>query len=133
MGKIFLIALVALLAGLAIPTTRPTIMEQIDPILYPIHKWQNTSEMDQIARELFAFERTYYRLPTTQNGFATWMDGQFAPESQTDTWGTAYQLRIWPDSLSIVSGGPDRTIDTPDDLRFTQLRLAARANANSRK
>ena len=133
MGKIFLIAVVALLAGLAIPATRPKILEQIDPVLYPIHKWQNESEMDQIARELLAFERTYYRLPTDRNGFPGWMEGQFAPESQADTWGTPYELRVWTDSLSIVSGGPDRTIDTPDDLRFTQLRLAARADATSRK
>ena len=133
MGRIFLLAMLALLAGLAIPSTRPRILEQAEPVLYPIHKWRNTSEMDQIARELVAFERTYYRLPTDMRGFADWMDGQFAPESQVDTWKTPYELRIWPDSFAIVSGGPDRTVDTPDDLRFTQLRLAARADATSRK
>jgi len=132
-GKIFLLAVVALIAGLAIPTTRPRILEHVQPVLYPIHKWQNTSEMDQIARELAAFERTYYRLPTDQAGFNKWMDGQFAVESSVDTWGTPYELRIWPDSFAILSGGPDVTIDTMDDLRFVQLRLAARANANSRK
>ncbi len=133
MGKIFLLALVALIAGLAIPTTRPRIIKQVEPILYPIHQWRNTSEMDQIARELAAFERTYYRLPTDRAGFAKWIDGQFATESSTDSWGTPYELRVWPDSFAIVSGGLDGAVDTPDDLRFVQLRLAARANASSRK
>jgi len=132
-GKIFLLALLALIAGLAIPTTRPRILEQVEPVLYPIHKWRNTSEMDQIARELAAFERTYYRLPTTRAGFGKWMEGQFATESSVDSWGTPYELRVWPDSFAIVSGGLDATIDSPDDIRFVQLRLAARANANSRK
>ncbi len=133
MGKIFLFAILALIAGLAIPTTRPLIMERAEPLLYPIHKWQNTSEMEQIARELAAFERTYYRLPTDQAGFSGWMDGQFAEESRTDSWGTPYALRVGPDSFTIVSGGPDRTVGTPDDLSYTELKLAARAEANSRK
>ncbi len=133
MGKIFLIAILALVAGLAIPTTRPMIMERAEPILYPIHKWQNTSEMEQIARELAAFERTYYRLPTDQAGFDEWMAGQFAEESRTDSWGTPYDLRVGPDSFTIVSAGADRTLATPDDLEYTELKLAARADANSRK
>lgn len=127
MGKLVLLAIVALAAGMAIPQTRPHILERAAPLLYPVHKWQTESEMEQIAREISSFERTYYKLPVGRATFDEWLQRGFQDESQQDTWGTRYQMRVWPDSFAILSAGPDLEIETPDDLRFLTLRLTARA------
>lgn len=127
MGRIILLAILALVASLAIPATRPVVLEQAAPLLYPLHKWQTTGEMEEISRDIASYERTYYKLPVARASFPKWLERNFVPETAQDTWGTGYELRVWPDSFAILSAGPDRTIETEDDLRHLTLRLTARA------
>ena len=127
MGRLVLFAILALIAGLAIPKTRPHIVERATPLLYPVHKWQTESEMEQIGREIASYERTYYKLPVGRHNFDRWLSNEFQEESAKDTWGTRYEMRVWPDSFAILSAGPDLEIETDDDLRHLTLRLTARA------
>jgi hypothetical protein len=124
-GRIFLLVIVALVAGLAIPSTRPRILEKAAPMLYPLHKWQTTGEMEQISREISSYERTYFKLPTSRNTFNKWLHRNFVDETARDTWGNAYTLRVWPDSFALYSAGPDLERDTEDDIRFLKLRAGA--------
>jgi len=132
MGKLVLFAMVALCAGLAIPATRPRILERAEPLLYPVHKWQSENEMEQIAREISSYERTYYKLPVGQGSFFKYMQTEYQEDSRNDTWGTPYEMRVWADSFAILSAGPDQAIETEDDLRFLTLRLTARAERDRR-
>ncbi|MEZ4415263.1 MAG: hypothetical protein R3E10_05880 [Gemmatimonadota bacterium] len=122
MGKLFLIALVAFAAALTYPGTRPQVIEALAPALDPIRAYSTENEMERIALELVSFDRTYYKLPTDPRGFAGWLDARFTEESGVDSWGTPYALRIWEDSFAIVSGGADKELGSPDDLRWLQNR-----------
>ncbi|MCA9738863.1 MAG: hypothetical protein R3E98_03020 [Gemmatimonadota bacterium] len=122
MGKLFLFALIAFCGALWYPGTRPRVVEAIEPALNPIHAYSTENEMERIAIELLGYDRTYYRLPTDSRGFGEWLDGRFTEESGLDSWGTPYALRVWDDSFAILSGGADREMGTPDDLRWLQDR-----------
>jgi len=126
-GKIILLAILAIAVGLAVPTTRPMIVQKASPLLYPLHKWQTTGEMETIAREIAAYEATYYKLPVARASFTKWLERNFVEATARDTWGTGYVLKVWPDSFAVSSAGADKTIDTLDDLRHLTLRLTARA------
>ncbi len=127
MGKIILLAILAIAAGFAVPATRPMFLEKASPLLYPLHSWQTTGEMEEIAREIASFERTYYKMPVARASFTRWLERNFVDETAFDTWGTGYELEVWPDSFAVLSAGPDREIETEDDLRHLTLRLTARA------
>ncbi len=127
MGKIILLAILAIAVGFAVPTTRPMLLEKVSPVLYPLHSWQTMGEMEEIAREIGSFERTYYKLPVQRASFTRWLERNFVEETAFDTWGTGYVLDVWPDSFAVKSAGPDKEIGTEDDLRHLTLRLTARA------
>lgn len=129
MGKVVLTALILLGLSLAIPQTRPTVIEHSEPVLYPVYMWQVKSEMERIGLEVTSFENQYYKLPTSASKFPGWLASRFKEEkARTDSWGTEYRFKIWPDSFGIISAGPDREHATEDDILHALPRLERRLN-----
>ena len=127
MAKVVVVAVLLFLASLSIPQTRPTVMAYSEPALYPVLLWMSKSEMERIGGHLTSFENQYYKLPTSPAKFPDWMARVLKEDKERiDAWGTEYRLRIWPDSLAVVSAGPDREHGTDDDIQHSLLRLKAR-------
>jgi hypothetical protein len=126
-GKLFLLALVVLGAGLYFPETRARLIDRLDPIiqpaLAPIRAGSTREELRQIAQDLQGHERLYDRLPANAELFRQWLYNQYvAPSNYQDSWGSEFGFAIFPDSFSVVSAGPDRSFNTGDDLRVTRPR-----------
>ena len=121
MGKIFVVLLLALGAALYLPGTRPVVLDTLAPVLNPVLTWQTRSEMDQIARELQMINREGQALPERGEEFQAWMGRNFQGGSSEDSWGNPYTLVIWPDSVGILSKGPDLEVNTADDIMETAL------------
>ena len=119
MGKLILILLLALGAGLYFPQTRGVIMEFVAPALNPLLAWQTRGEMEQIARELQNLNRQGDPLPAEGEEFGHWVARRFQGGSSLDAWGHSYSLKIWPDSVGIISSGPDAQVRTGDDILHT--------------
>lgn len=121
MGKLFVVLLLALGAALYFPSTRPVVLDTLAPVLNPVLTWQTRSEMSQIARELQMINREGQALPQPGEEFMAWMGRHYQGGSSEDGWGNPYTLLIWPDSVGILSRGPDLEINTPDDVMETAL------------
>jgi len=121
LGKIFVILILAFGAALYFPKTRPVVLDTLAPLLNPVLAWQTSGEMDQIARELQMINREGQALPEPGKEFQAWMGRNFQGGSDQDSWGTSYSLKIWSDSVGIVSNGPDLELDTADDIMETAL------------
>ena len=129
LAKVVLAALILIALSLAIPQTRPKVIEHSEPVLYPVFMWQVKSEMERIGGEVTSFENQYYKLPTSPAKFNGWLATRFTEEkARTDSWGTEYRFKIWPDSFAIISAGPDRVHVTEDDIQYAKLRLERRLN-----
>lgn len=116
MGKLILFLILLLGAGFYFPATRPMLVDLFAPVLDPALSWQTRGEMEQITRELQMLNREGQLLPEPGQDFAEWMVRNFYGGSSKDAWGNEYTLRIWPDSVGVVSRGPDLEIDTADDI-----------------
>jgi len=114
--KLLFFFLILLGASLYFPQTRPVVLKYLAPVINPVLTWQTKGEMQQIGRELETLNRQGSDLPTPGSSFQHWMEGRFMGGSRTDGWGVDYTLRVWRDSVGIVSNGPDREIGTPDDI-----------------
>ena len=121
MGKIIFFLLLCLGAALYFPRTRPVVLDTLAPVMNPVLTWQTRGEMDQIARELQMINREGQALPEPGQEFLAWMGRNFQGGDSEDAWGSAYSLRIWPDSVGIISNGPDLELNTDDDILETAL------------
>ncbi len=119
MGKLFLIFILLLGAGLYFPQTRPRILEALGPVLNPALTWQSRGEMDQITRRLQIINREGQPLPDQGLEFSEWMVRNFQGGSSRDAWGNEYTIVHWADSVGIVSRGPDLEVGTFDDIIHT--------------
>ncbi len=116
MFKVVLLILVLLGAAFYFPQTRPVVVDTLAPVLDPVLSWQTRGEMEGIVRELQTLTRQGSDLPTPGASFDAWMLRNFMGGSKTDAWGVNYTLKVWRDSVGVVSNGPDREIETPDDI-----------------
>ncbi|MFO8172936.1 MAG: hypothetical protein R6T96_01540, partial [Longimicrobiales bacterium] len=105
LGKIFVLTAILLGAGLYFPSTRPTILDVLAPVINPALIWQTRGEMAQITRELQMINRQGQSLPAPGQDFSEWMVRNFQGGSSRDSWGNEYSLVTWPDSIAIVSRG----------------------------
>lgn len=116
MGKIILILLVLLGAALYFPQTRPVVVEFLGPVINPVLTWQTKGEMNRLGRELQTQNREGGNLPAPGVEFQNWMNRNFLGGAMEDAWGVEYSLRVWRDSVNIVSNGPDMEVGTADDI-----------------
>ncbi len=121
MGKFLLFLLLGLGAALYFPQTRPVVLDTLAPVLNPILTWQTKGEMAQITRELQMINREGQALPEPGEDFQAWMGRNFQGGDREDSWGNPYALVTWPDSVGVVSMGPDLEIHTADDIVETAL------------
>lgn len=120
MGKILVLVALVLGAALYFPKSRPVVMDFLAPVLNPVFRWQTQEELSNILRELRTIEREG-RQPLPQPGeeFQAWMGRNFQGGEAEDSWGNPYTMRVWRDSVGVVSRGPDLEVLTPDDIRVT--------------
>jgi hypothetical protein len=73
------------------------------------------SEIGQVIRELIQDRNNGY-LPPPEDEFEVYIHRRVEDSDGLDGWGTPYALVQDPDSVAVVSAGPDREFDTDDDI-----------------
>jgi len=118
--KGFLWVLLAVGVALYVPESRAVVLDALAPAIDPVLGWSTKGEMRAIARGLERDMRTGRATPARPRDFNRWLERNYdAEEARTDPWGNRYELRLWRDSLGIVSPGPDGEIHSDDDLVVT--------------
>ena len=113
-GKLLLLAIVALGVGLAIPSTRPRIL---NPVLDRINNEIVPRRLETIAAQLDMMTQRGEDLPT--GNWEGWIRA-YTTQDPVDPWGNVYYLDRRRDSYVLGSMGPDRTKGTPDDLTVSR-------------
>ncbi|MEX2526652.1 MAG: hypothetical protein WEA09_03365 [Gemmatimonadota bacterium] len=127
MGKIFLLLLAGLGAGMYFPQSRAVIMETIQPALNPAYAWMTRGEMDQMISDLELADRTSGGIPAGRGEFEPWLERRYPQEaSRVDGWDTMYRLEASRNQFTVISAGPDREFGTADDIRMTAERSGGR-------
>lgn len=125
-GKIFLGLLVLVLAVLTIPSLRQRAQPQLDrmgeklegplsPVLTPYRQLRTEGEIGKIVRELVR-DRNMGVLRPMPDEFGDYIRLQLEDEDGLDAWGSPYIMLPEPDSMAIVSAGPDLDYQTEDDV-----------------
>jgi hypothetical protein len=122
MTRLFLLILLGIVTWIYFPDTRAILLDAAEPIVTPIMKWNAGEEMSQVARNVVEHERLHGELPSG-GAWLGWLDSRYpSTDMRIDPWGSVYQLEVLPDSVAIISLGPDRTRLTDDDFRATVSR-----------
>ena len=86
-------------------------------------EWNAKQEMLQVGQDVVNEEVKTGQLPD-QRRWLQWLDYRYAMDDmKQDPWGSTYQLKVWADSIAILSYGPDRTRNTADDFHVTVPRM----------
>jgi hypothetical protein len=108
------------------PDSRHLIKEWSRPLWVPVVKWNTEQEMEQVGRDVVNEEVKTGKLPD-QRRWLQWLDYRYAmDELKQDAWGSTYQLKVWADSIAIISYGPDRVRHTADDFQVAVPRVRRR-------
>lgn len=122
MTRLFLLIVLALLTWYYFPETRAMLMDVSEPVLMPVIRWSTEEEMSQVARNVVEHERLTGQIPAG-GAWLEWLDYRYSGEEiKQDPWGSIYQLEVSPDSVWVVSSGPDRIRATEDDFRVAAPR-----------
>jgi hypothetical protein len=88
----------------------------------PVVKWNAREEMKQVGRDVVEHEITMGQLPSRRD-WVEWLDWRYPIDDlKLDAWGSTYQLRVWADSVAVISWGPDRKGRTEDDFQVATPR-----------
>lgn len=122
MNRLFLLVVLGLLTWFYFPETRAMLMDVAEPVVVPVIRWSAEEEMAQVARNVVEHERLTGFVPAGREWLG-WLDYRYSVEDmKRDPWGTIYQLEVSPDSVWILSFGPDRVRATEDDFRVAAPR-----------
>lgn len=122
MTRLILLVVLAVLTWYYFPETRAILMDAVEPVVLPVLRRNSSEEMSQVARHVVDHERLTGSVPSLTEWF-DWLAYRYSSaEISTDPWGSPYQLVVWPDSLAVVSLGPDRTRLTRDDFQVVTAR-----------
>jgi hypothetical protein len=133
LGKLILLLILAFGVSLYLPQTRPMVLDTLAPVLNPVLEWQTTGELNRISRDLAGMNRRGEKLPAPGEQFLNWMERNYQEGGRTDSWDNPYTLRIWADSLGVLSRGPDLELGTADDLLVTQSIEGGRGRSRRRR
>jgi len=115
-GRLLLLVALGFTAASYFPDSRQMLFEAAEPIIIPVVRWTTTEEMTQIGRDVVAYEQNTGQVPD-RRGWLQWLDWRYSlDESKQDAWNTVYELKVWADSVGVMSYGPDRTRNTDDDF-----------------
>ena len=99
------------------PDSRAAMMDIAEPVLGPVVRWSTSAEMRQVGENVLEHERLTGKLPDRRT-WVGWLDYRYSSDDmRQDPWGSMYQLRMWADSVAVVSWGPDATSSTEDDFQ----------------
>lgn len=122
MGRLFLLIVLGISAAYYFPDSRQMLLEASEPVRVPVVRWMTKEEMSQIGRDVVSYEQTTGQLPD-RRGWLDWLDWRYTlDDSKQDAWDTVYELKVWADSVGVMSYGPDRTRNTEDDFTVVTQR-----------
>jgi hypothetical protein len=122
MTRLVLLVILGLVTWLYFPETRDMLMKAAQPVVLPIVKWSTEEEMAQVGRNVVDQERLTGVMPTGA-AWLSWLEYRYADKAaRTDPWDSTYELKVWKDSIWILSYGPDRTRETDDDFHVVTPR-----------
>lgn len=114
---LFLLIVLALVTWSYFPETRAILLDVAEPVVVPVLRWSTEEEMAQVGRNVVEHERLTGEMPAGA-AWLDWLDYRYlSDEIKRDPWGSVYQLEVTPDSVAVLSFGPDRTRGTEDDFR----------------
>lgn len=119
MRKLVLLVVLWFVVTYYFPDSRHLVKEWTRPLWVPMVKWNAEQEMNQVARDVVNEEIRTGKLPD-QRRWLQWLDYRYSmDEMKQDPWGSTYQLKVWADSVAIMSYGPDRERNSDDDFHVT--------------
>ena len=122
MTRLLLLVILVIVTCAYFTKTRAILLDAAKPIVTPILKWNTGEEMNQVARNVLEHGRLFGQLPSGE-AWLGWLDSRYpTTDMRLDPWGSAYQFEVLPDSVAIISLGPDRLRLTDDDFRVTVSR-----------
>ncbi len=117
MARLVLMVVLGLVAAFYFPDSRAVMMDIAEPVIVPVERWSTSAEMRQVGENVLEHERLTGKLPDRRT-WVGWLDYRYLSDDlRQDPWGSMYQLRVWADSVAIVSWGPDATSSTEDDFQ----------------
>lgn len=119
MGKIILLIIVVLGVGMAIPSTRATMLEKAAPVMNGFKSKVVPGRLEAMADQL---EVRVNRGEGFPNNWEGWLERDFSSVPQ-DPWGNYYYLQQSRGSFTVGSMGPDGIQNNEDDIQLTR-RLA---------
>lgn len=140
MKKLLLLAVIAAMLISAIPPLRERVAPTMGPavgsgvsyvvdgvrtagtwVIDRIFRWSVQKDIASIAEQVREHTATGERLPDPRNFQDFLLRNRMA--GSMDPWGTPYYLLIRADSIVVGSAGPDREVETDDDLLAAAPRL----------
>ncbi len=122
MTRLILLVILGLAVSYYFPDSRRVLVDKTKALWTPVAEWSTKQRMREVAEDVVDEERTTGQLPDRRN-WRQWLDYRYTMEqTKTDAWGTMYDLRVFPDSIAIVSYGPDKHRGTPDDIMIVMPR-----------
>lgn len=130
MIKVILVIVVLLVGVLLTPALREPIEPQIDqvqaflgdklegpmtPVLTPFRRLKTRNEIGKAITALLHVRNRGYP-PPEASAFTEFLVREVDDEDGLDAWGSPYVIVLKPDSVAVVSPGPDRELDTEDDV-----------------
>ncbi|HIF21617.1 MAG TPA: hypothetical protein EYQ27_06815 [Gemmatimonadetes bacterium] len=117
MARLVLMVVLGLVAAFYFPDSRAVMMDIAEPVIVPVERWSTSAEMRQVGENVLEHERLTGKLPDRRTWLG-WLDYRYSSDDlRQDPWGSMYQLRVWADSVAIVSWGPDAMSSTEDDFQ----------------
>ena len=109
-GKLLMLVIVALGIGLAIPKTRPRL---VNPVMNRINQKIVPQRLENIAAQLDQMTLRGEALPT--GSWEGWIEA-YTSQPAHDPWGNVYYLDRTRDGYTLGSTGPDKKKGTADDM-----------------
>lgn len=116
LGKIIFLLLVALGAGMAIPSTRATLVEKATPVLDGFKAKLVPRRLEAMADQL---EVRVNRGEGFPGNWESWLQRDFSGVPE-DPWGSLYYLQQSRGSFTVGSAGPDGRENTEDDIKVSR-------------
>jgi hypothetical protein len=127
MTRLLLLCVLCVCTWIYFPESRAILVETTEPlaerVMGPFTSWGALDEMRRVGRNVVAHERLTGDVPEEGSAWGDWLDERYRSQDiGRDAWGATYRLVVWPDSVGIVSYGPDGLPHTNDDLQIAMPR-----------
>lgn len=125
MGRILWILVFLLAAVLFVKPLRERARPQIEYALNPIYRWEARNRVKDITRVLVR-ERSQERSIPKPRDFQRFLSAREGPQAAVDPWNQPYYLVTTRRTFQVGSMGPDRQLNTADDILSPPEPLAPR-------